>query len=31
MGYINEDQFKSLIEPLIKSGYGKHLLSLLPK
>ncbi|QNK76821.1 glucose-1-phosphate thymidylyltransferase RfbA [Winogradskyella sp. PAMC22761] len=31
MGYINEDQFKSLIEPLIKSGYGKHLLSLLSK
>ncbi|NRR91466.1 glucose-1-phosphate thymidylyltransferase RfbA [Winogradskyella undariae] len=31
MGYINEDQLKSLIEPLIKSGYGKHLLSLLSK
>ncbi|MGJ8548441.1 glucose-1-phosphate thymidylyltransferase RfbA [Winogradskyella wichelsiae] len=31
MGYINEDQFKSLIEPMIKSGYGKHLLSLLSK
>jgi glucose-1-phosphate thymidylyltransferase len=31
MGYINKSQFRALIEPLIKSGYGKHLLSLLPK
>ncbi|MFD1017013.1 glucose-1-phosphate thymidylyltransferase RfbA [Winogradskyella rapida] len=31
MGYIDEEQFKALVEPLIKSGYGKHLLSLLPK
>ena len=31
MGYINQNQFRVLIEPLIKSGYGKHLLSLLPK
>ncbi len=31
MGYINEEQFKALVEPLIKSGYGKHLLSLLTK
>jgi glucose-1-phosphate thymidylyltransferase len=31
MGYIDENQFGVLIEPLIKSGYGKHLLSLLPK
>ncbi len=29
MGYINENQFRNLIEPLTKSGYGKHLLSLL--
>ncbi|WP_282042205.1 glucose-1-phosphate thymidylyltransferase RfbA [Winogradskyella flava] len=29
MGYIDEEQFKSTIQPLIKSGYGKHLLSLL--
>ncbi|WP_296382667.1 glucose-1-phosphate thymidylyltransferase RfbA [Winogradskyella sp.] len=31
MGYIDKNQFRVLIEPLIKSGYGKHLLSLLPK
>jgi glucose-1-phosphate thymidylyltransferase len=31
MGYIDKHQFRTLIEPLIKSGYGKHLLSLLPK
>ena len=31
MGYIDKNQFRTLIEPLIKSGYGKHLLSLLPK
>jgi glucose-1-phosphate thymidylyltransferase len=29
MGYINKDQFKKTIKPLTKSGYGKHLLSLL--
>lgn len=28
-GYINKTQFKELITPLIKSGYGKHLLSIL--
>ncbi len=31
MGYIDKNQFRVLIEPLIKSGYGEHLLSLLPK
>lgn len=31
MGYINEDQFKALAEPLLKSGYGKNLLALLNK
>ncbi|WP_100610479.1 glucose-1-phosphate thymidylyltransferase RfbA [Confluentibacter lentus] len=31
MGYINEDQFKNLAEPLLKSGYGKNLLGLLNK
>ena len=31
MGYIDKSQFRTLIEPLIKSGYGKHLLSLMPK
>ena len=29
MGYINENQFKALAEPLLKSGYGKNLLGLL--
>lgn len=29
MGYIDKAQFKKTINPLIKSGYGKHLLSLL--
>jgi glucose-1-phosphate thymidylyltransferase len=29
MGYINEDEFKILAEPLLKSGYGKNLLGLL--
>ena len=29
MGYIDEKQLKTLIKPLIKSGYGKHLKSLL--
>ena len=29
MGFINKEQFKEIIQPLIKSGYGKHLLSIL--
>jgi len=29
MGYIDEEQLQKLAEPLLKSGYGKHLLSLL--
>ncbi len=29
MGYINKEQLNKLIKPLIKSGYGKHLLSIL--
>lgn len=29
MGYINENQFKNLAKPLLKSGYGKNLLELL--
>lgn len=29
MGYINEDEFKELCQPLLKSGYGKKLLSLI--
>ncbi|MFC0603421.1 glucose-1-phosphate thymidylyltransferase RfbA [Winogradskyella pulchriflava] len=29
MGYINKEQFKKTIKSLTKSGYGKHLLSLL--
>ncbi|WP_452230577.1 MULTISPECIES: glucose-1-phosphate thymidylyltransferase RfbA [unclassified Lacinutrix] len=29
MGYINKEQLKNLVQPLIKSGYGKHLLSIL--
>lgn len=29
MGYIDEAQFNKLIQPLIKSGYGKHLQSIL--
>ena len=29
MGYIGEVQFKTLAEPLLKSGYGKNLLGLL--
>jgi len=29
MGYIDKAQFKKVVKPLIKSGYGKHLLSLL--
>ncbi|MBD0823353.1 glucose-1-phosphate thymidylyltransferase RfbA [Aestuariibaculum marinum] len=31
MGYINEEQFEALAEPLLKSGYGKNLLGLLNK
>lgn len=29
MGFINKEQLNKLIQPLIKSGYGKHLLSIL--
>ena len=29
MGFINADQLKKLAEPLLKSGYGKHLMSLI--
>jgi glucose-1-phosphate thymidylyltransferase len=29
MGYINKEQFKEVIKTLTKSGYGKHLLSLI--
>ena len=29
MGYISKEQLSKLIQPLIKSGYGKHLLSIL--
>ena len=29
MGYIDEEQFRKLAEPLLKSGYGKNLLGLL--
>jgi len=29
MGYINADQLKALAEPLLKSGYGTHLLSII--
>ena len=29
MGYINADQLRQIAEPLVKSGYGKYLLSLL--
>ncbi len=28
MGYISKEQLKALAEPLLKSGYGKHLLQL---
>ena len=31
MGYIDKKQFKKVVKPLTKSGYGKHLLSLLSK
>lgn len=29
MGFINEDQLRELAQPLLKSGYGTHLLSLI--
>jgi glucose-1-phosphate thymidylyltransferase len=29
MGFIDNDQLKSLAEPLLKSGYGNHLMSIL--
>ena len=29
MGYITKDRLKELAEPLVKSGYGKHLMSIL--
>ena len=29
MGFINADQLKKLAQPLLKSGYGTHLLSLI--
>ena len=29
MGFIDENQLKALAEPLLKSGYGKHLMSLI--
>lgn len=29
MGYIDKKQFKKVVNPLTKSGYGKHLLSLI--
>jgi len=29
MGFINKEEFQTLIQPLIKSGYGIHLLSIL--
>lgn len=29
MGFIDANQLKSLAEPLLKSGYGKHLMSLI--
>lgn len=31
MGYINEDEFRDIIQPLIKSGYGKHLMNILER
>jgi len=31
MGFINENQFKALAEPLMKSGYGEKLLGILNK
>jgi glucose-1-phosphate thymidylyltransferase len=29
MGFINAEQLKNIAQPLLKSGYGKHLLSLI--
>jgi len=29
MGYIDKEQLRGLIQPLVKSGYGKHLLNIL--
>ena len=29
MGFIDKDQLKLLAEPLLKSGYGNHLMSIL--
>ncbi len=29
MGYINQEQLQKLAEPLLKSGYGQYLLSIL--
>lgn len=29
MGFINNEQLKKLAQPLLKSGYGKHLISLI--
>ena len=29
MGYINEEQLRTIAEPLVKSGYGQYLLNLL--
>ena len=29
MGFIDAEQLQLLAEPLLKSGYGKHLLSIL--
>lgn len=31
MGFIDEEQFRALCEPLLKSGYGKNLLALVDK
>lgn len=31
MGYISEEEFKALAEPLVKSGYGTNLLGMLNK
>jgi glucose-1-phosphate thymidylyltransferase len=29
MGFINDEQLKALAKPLLKSGYGSHLLSII--
>lgn len=31
MGYINAEQLQNIANPLVKSGYGKYLLDLIPK